>query len=145
MYLTAIRTAVLSALTGLVTTGPRVFDQEPYDLADLPCLVVATSSPAVAPTSIDVPETLQVDVEVRIETVAAASTGNATLHDTMAAEVIVALSGGVLVQGQSRPMTLAAIEAPEVTGDGDRPTGRRVLTFNCGPLFVRADAPAALI
>jgi hypothetical protein len=145
MYLTSIRAAVIAALTGLPLIGPRVFDQEPYDLADLPCLVVSTSSPAVAPTTSGLPETLQVDAEVRVETVASASTANADLHDTIAGQVIAALAPGVTVQSIPRPVTLAAIEAPEVSGEGDRPVGRRILTFTCGPLFVRADAPQTLI
>jgi len=96
-------------------------------------------------SAIDDTHTLQVDTEIRIESVAQVSTGAAALHDVIAAEIMVAMGGQVTVQSVARPVALMGIEFAELSGDGDRPVSRRVMTFVCTPLFVRANAPATLI
>lgn len=144
MWLTELRDAVLALLTGLTTTGTRVFDQEPYALHLLPCLVVTTSASAVSAVTVDSPQTFQVDSEIRIESVAQASTGLQTLQDTITAEIMVALANGVTLQGVERPLTLTAVDPVEINATGELPTSRRTVTFICGPLFVQADTPSVL-
>ncbi|MBY0261216.1 MAG: hypothetical protein K2Q20_02670 [Phycisphaerales bacterium] len=144
MWLTELRQAVIALLTGLTTTGPRVFDQEPYALHLIPCLVVSTSASSISSVSVDVPQTFQVDSEVQIEAIVSVATGLQDLQDTVTAEIMVALANGVTLDGISRPLTLTSVDQIEINATGERPVARRTVTFICGPLFVKANTPSVL-
>lgn len=144
MWLTSLRQAVVTLLTGLTTTGSRVFTQEPYALHLMPCLLVSTSAPAIEPVTVSSPLQFQVDAEVRIDIVATSLSDLQTIHDTIAGEVIAALANGVTLASIPRTMLLSSIDPVDIDGSGERPVGRRSMSFSCGPLFITANAPTVL-
>lgn len=77
-----LREAVAAALTGLTTTGTRVFQSRAYPLqiTDLPCLVVTTDGDSMEYLTVKKPAQLQRDTQVRIE---AYATGTSNLDDTL--------------------------------------------------------------
>lgn len=98
---TLIRDAVATALTGLATTGARVFANRLYPLADadLPGLRIYTDQDAVEADTIHTPHVQSHALAVQVECCAKA---NASLDDTcdqMALEVEEALAAGLTVGG----------------------------------------------
>jgi hypothetical protein len=72
---TQLRDAVVAALTGLTTTGTRVFRNRPDPQApgNLPCLHVYTDGDATTPESLDTPDIQRRETSIRVEALAKAS------------------------------------------------------------------------
>jgi hypothetical protein len=142
---TQLRDAVVAALTGLATTGSRVFRSrpDPQRNAALPCLHVYTPGEQVSPESLDVPDIQRRDVEVRVEGLAAATADLDDLLDVIRKEVEVALSAALTVDAKSVRLTYVGCDV-EVRRDVQQPHGAAVMNFTTD-LYTLASAPDALI
>ena len=147
MFLTTIRDAVITLLTGLPITGPRVFDQLPYPLVreQLPCLVVSASAPDVVPQTFDVPVTLRADVSIAIDCYVEANAGGVTQLDDIGAAVIVALSSVLTAGAKNLPVNLVSIDTPEMDSEGERVIGRRQISFAVEQVFFLANDPDTFV
>lgn len=133
--------AVVSAVTGLATTGARVFPSRVYALqdADLPGLRVYPGDESNTARSIGVPVTNLRMVQVVIDGVAKA---NANLDRTLRAmqkEVEIALGAGLTVGGKFVLPIYAGCDII-LSGEGEHPTGTIALRFEA-QLLNRATTP----
>jgi len=89
----AIRDAFAAAVTGLTTTGNRVYVSRvyPLDTASLPALVIYTKREASAPDTIGLPRTFTREITLSCEAYVRGVDGYDDLLDTIAAEVETAL------------------------------------------------------
>ena len=141
---TQLRQAAVAALTGLPTTGPRVFVDREYSLqpAELPCLHVSTAETTDSPDVFA--DSLQRSVDLRVRLVAKTTAGMSDLLDQMALEVEGALLGGLVVGGQRLfPESLTAAE-PNLAVNGDQPVGEVLMSLNF-LVFSPAQAPGSLL
>ena len=144
--LAQVRSAAVAVLTGLTTTGPRVYVQEPYPwtAAQVPGLIVTTSAqPTVL--SLDVPAELDWPVEIDVECVTRGLGDLVTQLDLIATEVQVALCGLITLGGKPVSVVPTALAPPQFSGDGDQPVARRTLSFVLQSLQTAANAPDTLI
>lgn len=144
-YLTTVRSAIVTAVTGLTTTGARVYEDEPYPLtaAQVPGLIVSAWSPAVGFASMDA-SVIQVDVDVGIECLAKGTSGLQTTLDTIAKEVQTALAGVTSIGSRAVRIAPVSIERPQFMLDSDQPVARRLLLFRIAPLFTASADPTTL-
>lgn len=138
-----LREAIATAVTGLVTTGARVYQSRVYPLqdAELPALRVYTRSEAATTETLTIPALMSRVVEVVIE---AAAKANADLDDTldqMAKEVETALGAGLTISGKFLPISYNGCDI-EMSGDGEKPTGTISMRFSARLLY-RANTPDA--
>jgi len=124
-----IRDAVVATITGLPTTGSRVFASRVYPLAagtDLPGLLVYTVDEASEVNGMSRPRTLHRVLTLRVDAVARAASSLDDTLDTICAEVEAALSNtkpaGVM------DLFLASTEI-ELTRAGDQPYGIAHMQF----------------
>lgn len=139
-----LREAVAAAITGLATTGARVYQSRVYPLqaSELPCLLVYVTTESVDAITVDTPETLERDVELQIEGVARAAADLDDTLDDIAKEVEIALSATITVAG--KPILLAYTGCQiEMEADTDAPRGSVTMTFRT-LLHNEANAPDVL-
>jgi len=144
-YLTTVRAAVIAELTGLATTGSRVYEDEPHTLqADqVPALIVSCWSPQVGPASLDM-TTLQVDVDVGIECVVKGASGLQTTLDTIAGEVQAAIRTLTSIGGRAVQIVPVSFDRPFFDLSTDQPVARRLLLYRIAPLFTPSADPTSL-
>lgn len=110
-----IRTALAATLTGLTTTGARVYVNRAKALAtgDLPALVLRVKGERIEATGLHWPDNYDRDAAIEIEALASGATAANTL-DTIIAEVESALAGSesaATAGGLLKlPVTLEAID-----------------------------------
>lgn len=138
-----LREAVATLVTGLTTTGARVYQSRVYPLqtSELPCLVVTTDGDQVENITMNNPAQQQRETRVRIEAYARAT---ATLDDTLdliCKEVEIAIAGAStsLVKGLMYNGCQIDIEAI-----GDQPVGKVSMIFS-KDLYTASNAPDVLI
>jgi hypothetical protein len=127
-----IREAVATAITGLPTSGARVFQARAYPLerADLPGLLVTTSTEATETISLGPPRSQIRTLRVQITALARATSNVDDTLDTMAKEIETALAMPcAALAGLVKNISLTDT-ATELAGTGDRPLARSVLTFD---------------
>lgn len=126
---TQLRTAAVAALTGLPTTGPRVFVDREYTLqpAELPCLHVATSEGTVPKGTFS--EAVTRTVELRVRLLAKTTGALSNLLDKMAMEVEGALVGGLMVGGKLRVPEAYNATEPNPSANGDQPVAEVQMGF----------------
>lgn len=144
-YLTTVRQAIVTAVTGLTTTGSRVFEDQPHTLQEdqVPALVVSAWSPNVGYASMDT-VTLQVDVDIGIECVVKGTSGLQALLDTMAKEVQVALSAVSSIGSRAVRVAPVSFDRPYFDLTTDQPVARRLLLYRIAPLFTTSADPTSL-
>ena len=93
-----IREAVATVVTGLSTTGSRVYQSRMYELqeTDLPCLTITTDGDTREYLSAHHPAQVEVNVNVRISGYARAISNLDDTLDTISKEVEVAMAGSSL-------------------------------------------------
>lgn len=128
----SIRDQVVATLTGLTTTGARVYTSRVYNTRqeDLPCLLVYTLEDEVSESvTIGYPRIVDRDmllaVEVRVQAVADFD----DLVDTICEEVETALAADVTVGGNARDLMHNSTQI-SFTADGSRPFGSALMSFN---------------
>jgi predicted phage gp36 major capsid-like protein len=126
-----IREAVAGAVTGLATTGARVFQSRVYPLqtAELPGLLVYTRSETSEPITIHPDRDIERVLSLEIVAVAKA---NADLDDTLdqickEVETVLAMPLAAL-NGKAKSIQLVSTEF-DLQGSGERPTGSATMTF----------------
>lgn len=126
----AVRDAIVTAVTGLVTTSTRVYRSRVYPLASdkLPGLVVYCRSEASEPELVvGVPRKLVRVAQFVVEGYARATADVDETLDDIAAEVETAI-GGSQLSGAVRDCTLTSTEIDLADG-GDQPLGIVRMTF----------------
>lgn len=124
-----IREAVETLLTGLTTTGSRVYANRLQPLADanLPGLRVFMDEEEVEVLTIHAPYMQDRKLSLIVECCAKANT---TLDDTLdgsSKEVEAALSGGITLSGQVLPCVYAGMQFDDALAD--KPVGVKRLRF----------------
>jgi len=125
-----VRTAVLTAVTGLATTGANAFvaHEHPLQESELPCVLVSVSDTAQA-DSVAAPLLLRRLVLIEVQAVGKAVAGLVDTLDQIGLEVEQALGSGLTVDGK--------LLYPRYTGSGvadlsvaiDRPVGALSIQF----------------
>ena len=139
-----IREAAAALLTGLNTTGPRVYQSRIKALADneLPCLVVLTNSETVISELIgeNPLQTRAIDLVIIAKAKQTADLDDKL--DTIIKEVEMALNATIeanTLVGLVDGLLLQSVEI-ELNGDGEKPVGEATMTFNA-TYRTRAAAP----
>jgi hypothetical protein len=119
-----IRDAVVTALTGLPTTGnsvhaTRVF---PIERLKLPALVIYTKSEAVEFDTLHIPRSINRVLEVGVEAYVSGSNPHDDELDIIAVDIEEALAADVTLGGLAKDLQVTAFEA-DFTGDGEQIVG----------------------
>jgi len=126
-----IRDAIVTALTGLTTTGSNVFRSRIYPLesSKLPGLCIFTRSEAVEFDTLTISRSINRVLDVSVEAYVSATTDYDNTLDTIAVEVEEALAADVTLGGLSKDMQTTAFEV-DFSGDGEQPVavGRFTVT-----------------
>ncbi|MEL0003626.1 MAG: hypothetical protein VW620_11485 [Rhodospirillales bacterium] len=117
----SIRSNVETTLTGLTTTGSRVYASRVYPIqsAGMPGLCIYTSSETIEAQTIKPPRGLIRSLEVSVEAYVENANADDTL-DTICAEVEAAMTTDLTRGGYAKDTRLVSFEA-EFAGDGERP------------------------
>ena len=117
-----IRSAIVTALTGLTTTGSNVFRSRIYPLESgkLPGLCIFTRSEAVEFDTLTITRSIGRVLEVSVEAYLSATANYDNTLDTIAVEVEEALAADVTLGGLSKDVQVTAFEA-DFSGDGEQP------------------------
>ena len=139
-----IREAVATLLTGLATTGPRVYQSRirTFGDTDLPGLNVMTNDELVIASSIGSPLLLDRQINMVVQAVAKQTDNLDDLLDTMCKEVESALNLSVnanTLGGIAKHTVLSSIEI-DMNGDGDVAVGVAKMNFTV-TYKTRADQP----
>lgn len=122
-----IRSAIITQVTGLTTTGINVFEHRVYPLAedDLPAIVVSTTSEGSSMATIGGMGTvasLQRNLAISVEGYVKATSDVAQTLDTIAEEIEVALGDDETLGGLIESIELSGTTI-EITAEGDQPVG----------------------
>ena len=124
-----IRDAAAAALTGLATSGSRVYESRTFELQDanLQGLRIYTNNEVVEISALGVGRTLERDLDLVVECCSKKSTGLDDELDAMLKEVEVALAANQSVGG-AKWVQLKGIEI-EMVGEAEREVGVARMTF----------------
>jgi hypothetical protein len=124
-----IREAAATLLTGLTTTGARVFQSRIYPLrdADLPCLLISTDDEKIDTLGLSAGGLQERELSLVIKAVAKQSAALDDALDTSLAEIETALTGQSL-GGIAKSNTLESISV-EMSDDLEKPVGILTATF----------------
>jgi len=136
-----IRAAVVTALTGLTTTGSRVLVDDQYPVEDVPALVIKTSEENAGEA---VEGIRQRAVGVSVEAVSKLTSGITAQLDQIALEVETALAGSITVGGRVLAVDYLGTDEPQLDGGSDRGVGRMTLRFRI-TAFTAAASPGTLL
>jgi|TARA_B100002003_G_C14127397_1_gene542254 hypothetical protein len=125
-----IREAVVTAVTGLTTTGSNVYDSRvvPVETQTLPCLLVYASSETVEVETLGSARSLLRELEVVVEGVAKATSSIEDTLDLIGKEVEVAIGGGPTLSGACDDIHLTGVELL-LSGESETPHGTVKMTF----------------
>tara|TARA_R100000278_G_scaffold113608_1_gene91804 strand:- start:2778 stop:3221 length:444 start_codon:yes stop_codon:yes gene_type:complete len=117
-----IRDAIVTALTGLTTTGSNVFRSRIYPLetTKLPGLCIFTRSEAVEFDTLRKPRSIDRNLVVNVEAYVSATSNYDNTLDTIAVQVEEALAADVTFGGLSKDAQVTAFEV-DFSGDGEQP------------------------
>lgn len=137
-----LREAVATAVTGLATTGSKVYQSRLYTLqpTDLPCLLVMSEGDQIEYATIHAPSQQQRSTRIRIEGIARAAANLDDTLDTICKEVEIAIANASSALVKS--MTLLGTQLD--TEEGDQPIGRATMIFSAD-LYTVSNAPDVLI
>jgi len=116
-----IRDAVVTAVTGLTTTGSNVFRNRvfPLETSKLPGLCVFTKSESVDFDTLHIPRSIMRTLDLGVEAYVVATSNYDNTLDTIAVEVEEALAADVTLGGLSKDLQVTAFEA-DFIGDGEQ-------------------------
>ncbi len=140
-----LRDAVVTAVTGLATTGTSVFTGRVYPMqeSELPALVVNTIAESAEPQTLDFDTVVLRTVTVEIRGHARATADLADVLDGIAEEVETALAGMVTVGGTSVALEYAGAQI-DFSGDVDQPVGWVAMRWTA-QLYTLSSAPGTLV
>lgn len=124
-----IRDNVVTTLTGLSTTGSKIYRSRVYPLAanKLPGLTIYTKSDASEYATNVRPRTLLRTLTVSVEAYVQAKTDYDSALDTISAEIEAALAVDVTRGGYAKDTRIISFDA-DYSGDGDIPVASAVFT-----------------
>lgn len=116
-----IRDAVVTAVTGLTTTGSNVFRNRvfPLETSKVPGLCVFTKSESVDFDTLHIPRSIMRTLDLGVEAYVVATANYDNTLDTIAVEVEEALAADVTLGGLSKDLQVTAFEA-DFIGDGEQ-------------------------
>ena len=125
-----IRAAVATIVTGLATTGSRVYRSRVYPIAtaELPGLCVYTLNEASQPEIMRTPRRLVRELSIVVEVYARAADDVDGTLDDIAAQVETAIGTDATLGGKVRRVHISQTEVM-MSGDGDQPIAIARLTF----------------
>jgi len=127
-----IRDAVATAITGLATTGARVFPSRVYPLeteGDLPGLLVFTLAESSSRSTLPAPGLMQRTVRLQVVAVAEATADLDDALDQICKEVEIALAMPcAALAGIAKTITLTSTDV-ELKGTSSRPVGQAAMTY----------------
>ena len=127
-----IREAVATAISGLATTGARVFPSRVYPLeteGDLPGLLVFTLAEASSRSTLPAPGLMQRTVRLQVVAVAEATADLDDALDQICKEVEIALAMPcAALAGIAKTITLTSTDV-ELRGTSSRPVGQAAMTY----------------
>lgn len=126
-----IRDAVVTALTGLTTTGARVYKSRVYPLESgkLPGLCIYTKSEEISTTTINRPRTQIRTLEVIVEAYVMVNTNFDDTIDTISVQVEEALYTNALLGGLAKELNILSFDA-DYSGEGEKVVGVGRWTVN---------------
>lgn len=141
---TQIRNAIATALTGLATTGARVFPNRLYamDSASLPGLRVFMDADEVTTETVHSPSVQSHVLTVAVECCARAAADLDDALDQISLEVETAIGAGISVSGKSLQITFEGSQIDDEPGSP--PVGVKRLVFRVS-FFTASNAPDVLI
>ena len=127
-----IRERIATDVTGLTTTGTKVFQSRVYPIEEskLPCLLVYDSEEAVTIQSMGSPREIEAELTVNIEGYAQGSDG-ATVQNTLAKiqkEVQIAMQADILINSLARDSYLVSADS-SISAEAKKPTGSVILSY----------------
>jgi len=123
-----IREKFGTTLTGLTTTGSRVYESRVYPLETVPALVIYTKSETSEPIVIGTDRVMSRELSVVVEGYAKATSDFDDTIDTISKEVEEAIAADRTLDGLAKDCYLESTEI-EYTGEGEKPLGYVSLTF----------------
>lgn len=119
-----IRDALVTALTGLTTTGSRVYRSRVYPLESgkLPGLCIYTKSEEVVNSTMTRPRTQTRQLEAAVEAYLMANTNFDDTLDTVAVEVEEAIYSNSALNALVKQINITGFEA-DYSGDGEKIVG----------------------
>lgn len=135
-----ITAAVVTALTGLTTTGSRVYRARARPLQDteLPGLTVTGGAEAPSVESIGNGFTLERTLRVHVAAHVKTTSGYDTVLNLILKEVEVALAAANLSGGKY--IVLAEVSEPEISEEGEKPVCRQDFVFEV-PYYTQNGVP----
>jgi hypothetical protein len=125
-----LREAIAALVTGLTTTGSRVFQSRVYPLqeSELPCLKVMTDSENVEYLTIHKPRMQKKTISVTIQAIAKAVADLDDTLDEICRQVEVVLATNQTVSGLANALRLNGTNI-SLDGGGDQPVGVASMSF----------------
>lgn len=125
-----IRERIVTVITGLTTTGSRVFDTRIYPLtsAELPALIVYARDEDIEYEDLKPNRLQRRDLSVVIEAHAKATANLEDTFDTIAKEVEEAISGDLTINGNAKDVRLDSIDT-DFNSDGQSKAGVMTITY----------------
>lgn len=117
-----IRDAVVTALTGLTTTGSNVFRSRifPLEKTKLPALCIFTRSETTEFDTMTISRSTQRNLDIAVEAYVSATANYDNTLDTIAVQVEEAIASDVTLGGLAKDAQVTAFEA-DFSGDGEQP------------------------
>ena len=123
-----IREKFGTTLTGLTTTGSRVYESRVYPLETVPALAIYTKSETSEPIVIGTDRVMSRELSVVVEGYAKATSDFDDTIDTISKEVEEAIAADRTLDGLAKDCYLESTEI-EFNGEGEKPLGYVSLTF----------------
>lgn len=126
-----IREAIASAVTGLATTGPFVFQSRVYpaQTSEMPCLLVFTTSESVEVSTIHPSPMLQRTLQMQIVALARATVDLDDTLDQICKEVETILANPLsILNSLARSIKFLGTEI-EMQGTAEKPIGAATLSY----------------
>lgn len=136
-----IREALATVVTGLSTTGARVYQSRVVQLEanELPGLKVFTGSEAVEVIDIGSNPLQERNLTVTVTAIAKAVSDLDDTLDQIIKEVEIAVASNNTLSGLVKDVVFTGSDV-DMNADAEMPTGQAVLTFNAN-YYTRAQAP----
>ncbi len=139
-----IRDNIVTTLTGLTTTGARIYRTRVYPIAEdkLPGLLIYTDAEEVETVTITPPRTQMRSLEIKVEAYVKGVSNFDNQIDTITAEIEDALSADVTRGALAKDTTITGFEA-DFNGDGDQPVAMGRVTVRVDYMTVEGAAETA--
>ena len=131
---TTIRAAFAAQLTGLHTTGARVYTSRTRQIndADLPCILVFSGESTVEESEYGMPTPVTLTYQLRADILVKSSLGSENTADQVLSEILASLfasESANTLQGTVDTLSLLQIGAPEMDPSIDQPVVRLPVLF----------------